>query len=320
MTHGLLITNNNNQVLVSSDTRNLHFIGKYTSPTLDASTDFYGGMRRFTYRVTCNVTPVPFFTMPTEDFYGITGIRNVSGDQWDIEMLRSGTGAGYPELYVFSDPRGKTPPSGFGMQVLASDGTPAFDSRLKPLAISGGTAVTHPSNPRPTFPYGMNAKYCGDLGATAGTFFEPTESNVFELGGALPSKPMYHFCSMAQAEREAMFYQSDDDCLGVDAYGACFGYGTDYQWWSYYWCFYRGGIKRTDLAQWYQWNLTWVPGIEAGWIPCYFGCHWNYEKDNSLAGIGVGGSGGAEGTWPYANETINLSSATVLIGNASRYD
>ena len=280
-------------------------MGKYTTVTLDASSDYYGGMRRFRYRVTCNVTPVPFFTMPTGDYYGITGIRNVSGDQWDIEMLRSGTSETYPELYIFADPRGKTPPAGFGMQVLASDGTPAFDSRLQPLAVSGGLAVTHPSNPRPSFPYGLSSDYCGSMGSAAGGFFEPTEYNSYSL--SVPSKPMYHFSSMAQAEREAEFYRSDDDCLGI-RYGVCWGYGTDYQWWSWYWCFYRGGIKQVGST------------LQAGWIPCFFGCHWNYEKDNSLAGIGVGGSGGSEGTWPYANETINLAAASVIMGDASRYD
>lgn len=321
MSYGLLVTNDNNQVLVSSDTRNLHFMGKYQNPTVDSATDFYGGMRRFRFRVTCNVTPVPFFTMPTSDYYGITGIRNVSGDQWDIEMLRSGTGNTYPELYVFADPRGKAAPAGFGMQVFNSDGSVGFDSRLQPLAVTGGGFVAHPSNPRPSFPYGMSAKNCGSMGQTAGDFFVPTESNAYDFNlTSIGAKPIYHFCSLAQAEREAMFYTSEDDCLGVDAYGTCFGYGTDYQWWSWYWCFYRGGIKPTSFLRWYQWSTYTSYGVTAGWIPCYFGCHWNYQKDNSLAGIGVGGDGGASGTWPYANETINLSSPTVLMADGSRYD
>ena len=320
MTHGFLALNNNNQVLVSSDTRNLHFIGKYTTPTLDAATDYYGGMRRFRYRVTCNVTPVPFFTMPTGDYYGITGIRNVSGDQWDVEMLRSGTSAGYPELYVFSDPRGKNPPAAFGMQVLASDGTPAFDSRMKPLAVTGGLAVVHPSNPRPTFPYNLSSDNCNSMGSDAGGFFEPTEFNEYDLG-TLNSKPMFHFCSMAQAEREASFSRSNQDCLGVDGYGTCWGYGTEEHWNSYYWCFYRGGIALDSMIHFHGiFNITYTPAIKAGWIPCYFGCHWTYDKDTSLAGIGIGGDGGASGSWPYANETINLASASVIIGDASRYD
>jgi len=319
MTHGLLVTNNSNQVLVSSDTRNLHFIGKYTEPTLDTSTDYYGGMRRFRYRVTCNVTPVPFFTMPTNDYYGITGIRSVGNGEWDVEMLRSGTSAGYPELYVFSDPRGKTPAAAFGMQVFNSDGTVSFDSRMKPLAISGGLSVTHPSNPRPTFPYSLSSDNCNSMGADAGGFFEPTENNSFDVAPP-PSKPMYHFSSLAQAEREASYHRSEQDCLGVDGYGTCWGYGTEENWTSWYWCFYRGGIKKSSRTRFYNWSSYSQDTILAGWIPCYFGCHWTYSKDTSLAGIGIGGDGGASGSWPYANETINLSSATVLIADASRYD
>ena len=306
MSQGFLALNNANQVLVSSDTRNLHFIGKYTSPTVDSSTDYYGGMRRFRYRVTCNVTPVPFFTAPYGYFYGITGIRNVGGDQWDVEMLRSGTGDTYPELYVFADPRGKTGTDSHGMLVYRDDGTTAFDSRLRPLVVTGGLAVSHPSNPRPSFPYGLSSDNCNSMGADAGGFFAPTEYNSYSV--SVPSKPMYSYSSLAQAEREASFSRSSKDCLGFDAYGGCIGYGTEEHWNSWYWCFYRGGISQESGT------------LKAGWIACYFGCHWSYSKDSSFVGIGVGGDGGSSGAWPYSNETINLASTSVIIGDASKYD
>jgi len=309
MSFGFLALNNNNQVLVSSDTRNLHFVGKYASPQyLDFSSDNYGGIRIARFRVQCSVYPVPFFTMPTAEYYGITRITDVGGGYWDIEMIRSGTSNTLaPELYVFADPRAGSSTERYGMQVFRDDGSLSFDSRLSPLAVTGGVAVTHPSNPRPTFPYGLNAQYCGSSEADAGGHFAPTEYNSFSPGGIVSAKPMFFYSSLAQAEREASYATSDDDCLGSDKLGICIT-RTTYDWNSNYWAFYRGGIRWTGLV------------IRAGWIAVKFGCNWRYEQDDSLLGIGTGGSSGSSGSWPYSNETLNLAASTVLIADASRYD
>lgn len=307
MTHGFLALNNSNQVLVSSDTRNLHLVAKLSAPiAVDYSTDYYGGIRILRYRVTCSVYPVPFFTMPTADFHGVTRITNNGDGTWDIELVRSGSSNTYPEVYVFADPRAGNPTDTHGMQVFRDDGSVAFDSRMRPLAVSGGLPVTHPSNPRPSFPYGLNARYCGSGEATTGGFFQPTEFNSYSVGGQ-PTKPMFFYSSLAQAEREAQYHDSDDDCLGSDKFGVCIT-RTTYDWNSWYWAFYRGGIKWTGS------------GIQAGWVVVKFGCYWRYEQDDSLIGIGTGGSSGGAGSWPYSNETLNLGASTVLIGDAARYD
>ena len=79
MSFGFLATNNNNQVLVSSDTRNLHFIGKANYASVLDSFDTFGGMRRWLYRIEMplSVTPLPFITMPTDNKYGISAVRNL---------------------------------------------------------------------------------------------------------------------------------------------------------------------------------------------------------------------------------------------------
>jgi hypothetical protein len=51
-----------------------------------------------------------------------------------------------------------------------------------------------------------------------------------------------------------------------------------------------------------------------------YGCNWTYTRDSSFGGIGTGGDGGSGGYFPYSNETINLSAATLIVGDASRYD
>lgn len=307
MSQGLLAVNNNNQILVSTDTRNLHFVQKLAGPTEAVELmDTHGGMRRLRYRVTCSVTPVPFFTMPTAEFHGITRVSSVGTNLWDIELLRSGYSYIYPEMYVFADPRASTATETHGLVVYRDDGTPSFDSRLKPLAITGGLSVSHPANPRPTFPFALSHAFCESTDENAGLVFAPDAYNSYTLSGQ-PAKPMYFYASLAQAQREALFYDSDEDCAGVDKIGVCFKYEYE-EWWSWYWAFYRGGIARLGNE------------IRAGWIVASFGCNYKYRKESSIIGINAGGADAIGGRWPYSNETLNLYSNSIIVADASRYD
>lgn len=308
MSNGFLATNDNGQILISSDTRNLHLISKLSSPTeIVYSTAEYGGIIVLRYRVSnCSTTPVPFFTMPsTSDYYGVTRITSVNSSTWDIEIIKSGSASSYPEVYIFADPRASTATDTYGLKVFRDDGTPSFDSRLKPLAISGGTSIAHPSNPKSSFSGSLSSQYCGSSGST---YFAPNNYNTYNVSIA-PSKPMFSFASLAQAEREATWSSSQQECDGVpDGYGGCIGFQRTYSWSSTYWAFYRGVIKKGSNQ------------IFAGWCTAAFGCRWTYQRDSEFIGIGTGGASGSGGTWPYSNETLNLSSATVIIGDASRYD
>ena len=306
MTHGFVATNNNNEILISSDTRNLHLLAKLTSPTVTDSSSAYGGFVELTYTVDCPVTPVPFFTMPTGDYYSIAGIKNTTGNTWEIRIIRSGTGASYPEVYVFCDPRGISSTETHGMIVYRNDGSAAFDSRRRPLAITGGTAVTHPSNPRPSDPSGLSPKYCSSGNGNGG--FTPNNENGPYGNAYMPNKPMFHYSSLAQAERQASYYQRDEECTGFDAYGGCIGYGTSDEWWSTYWAFYRGGIRQSGTD------------IYGGWIVVNGGCWWSNYSDSDFVGIGTGSDSGNGGSSPYSNDTVNLGSTAVIIGDASRYD
>lgn len=303
MSHGFLAVNNSNQVLISSDTRNLHLVTKSTSPSVTDSSSAYGGFVELTYTIQSSVTPVPFFTMPTGDYYGIAGVKNTTGDTWEIRVIRSGTSSTYPELYVFADPRAVTATDTHGMQVFRDDGTASFDSRRRPLAVTGGTAVSHTSNPRSSIP-GLGSRYCSS-GTGNGGFTPDTENGPY--GVSVPAKPMYHYSSLAQAEREAAFYSKDESCTGVD-YGICIGYSTTDEYWSHYWAFYRGGIRYSS------------GNLYAGWIVVRGGCWWTTYSDSSFVGIGTGSDSGNGGQSPYSNDTINLASTAVIIGDASRYD
>lgn len=303
-TWGFEATNDNGQVLVSSETRNLHFVGKATLDRIIRQFNGYGGLRHYAFRIACNVTPVPFFTMPTEDYYGVVAVREVATNVWEIEVIRSGTSATQPEVYVFSDPRGSTErDTNYGMLVMRDDGTPSFDSRLGPLAVTGGISVAPPSNPLTVPPPTLSGKFCSsDPSGVMG----PDNSNTYSFT-ASGSKPIYFYPSIAQAQREFSYYNYDETCLGFD-YGVCIGYGKSYEWRSYYWAFYRGGIRQVGGY------------LFCGWIAAQFGCHWTEEKSSSLIGIGIGGSSGEAGQWPYSNETINLTETGVITANGARYD
>jgi hypothetical protein len=259
MTYGFEALNNNNQVLVSSETRNLHFVQKLYEPRnftvsatdLDAgiiySTNMYGGIRRWRYTATCAVTPVPFFTMPTNDFYGILRIVNKGNSRWDIEIFRSGTSDTWPQLYIFADPRASTATETHGMVVYRDDGTPSFDSRLRPLVVNAGVTVTHPSNPRTVYNKPDDAGFavtCNQQYSDLGYIFNPDASTGYIMdaipGSTRPRKPIFTFLSIAQSQRQftATAYEN------VKAYDFGFERTIDNRYWtSNYWEFYRGAIR-----------------------------------------------------------------------------
>ena len=154
MSFGFLALNDSNDVLISSDAKKLALFAKEDFPDvcsrLRQTTTV--GMRRWIYSFSnVSVTPVPFFSAPTTDFYAISRVENKGSNNWDIEVIRSGTSTSTPEVYLFADPRAGSSTEAYGMVVYMDDGTAAFDSRLKPLAVTGGSVITHPSNPRTSF-------------------------------------------------------------------------------------------------------------------------------------------------------------------------
>ena len=308
MSYGFLATNNSNEVLISSDTKNLHFLQKRTSPTtVSFTSNDYGGMRRLIYSFSnINTVPVPFFSVPTSDYYAISRLEDKGSNNWDVEIIRSGTSTSTPEVYLFAPPSAGSPSGNYGMAVYNSDGSSSFDSRLKPLVITGGQSVSHPTNPRTSYSSsGLDAQYCA---TNASGTFAPTEYNSYTINSQ-PSKPIFSFFSLAQSEREVTVQEQLTECdgLGANSYG-CIGFERTYYWTSIYWAFYRGGIR---------WNNG---NLRAGWIVVEKGCNWTYYKDSSFLGIGTGGDSGTGGDWPYTNETINTTANSIIIANGANYD
>lgn len=304
MSWGFTATNKSGQVLASSETRNLHFIGQATFHAQVRYINAYGGIRRWTFRIACNAVPMPFFTMPTQDYYAVSAVREISPGSWEIEVIRSGYSDLIPEVFVFADPRGVTrgPDTNYGVRIMRDDGTPSFDSRLSPLTVTGGLAVVPPSNPRAAGPGYLNPDYCS---TDASPSLAPDTKNIYSLP-ALYGTAMMFYPSIAQAQRQFEVTRSWQECTGVE-YGVCIGYSEVYRTWSVYWAFYRSGIKRIGTE------------LHCGWIAVEYGCNWYYKKGSSFLGIDTGGNSGSGGSWPYSNETLNLTPTAVITANADRY-
>jgi len=311
MSWGFAAVNRNNQILISSDTRNLHFVGKAAVQYMRNQWDSYGGLRHWVFGIRCATTPMPFFSTPTADFYAVASVRQVQTHQWEIDVIRSGTSSSIPEVYVFADPRGMLdlvprPPLGtnYGMYVARDDGTPSFDSRMSPLAVTGGLSVQPPSNPLINTPGGLSSDYCQ---SDASYQLDPESSNAYSFT-APGNKPIFFYPSLAQAQREARFSRSEKECSGFDAYGSCIGFSESYSYSSTYWAFYRGAIRYTSGT------------LRCGWITVQKGCNWTYSYKGRFLGIGVGSGSSSSGTWPYSNETLNLQPVSVISANGGRYD
>jgi hypothetical protein len=308
MAFGINAFNNANEVIISSELKNLHFIEKQTAPSSSAGqTTGFGGRYIHTYRVNnCPTIPVPFFHMAANQECGITAVNEVATNVWDIEVL---TDNHTPDLYVFADATAVQSDGGQGMIVYNADGSPAFDSRARPLAVNNAANVSPPSSPRSPFsPGGLNAKYCASNGnSTHSSGWTPNTSSDTSL--ALPAKPMFFYFSLGQAELEQSYSASEEECDGASVKGNCVGFVRRYNWVSTYWAFYRATISYPNTST-----------LRSQWTMTSYDCHWQESTNDGAFGIGTGGSSSAGGAWPYSNETINLASTIVIVGDASRYD
>jgi hypothetical protein len=155
---------------------------------------------------------------------------------------------GYPEIYVFADARASPATETHGLIVYnSSDNTPGFDSRLRPLTITGGASdITHPANPRDSYPGGRTSESIATGGwdyTARSEGLKPLNYNDYYLSTSYPSKGIYYYASVAQSEREANFDYYRKDCLIGSIGGNCILFSTEINKYAKYWAFYRGGIS-----------------------------------------------------------------------------
>jgi hypothetical protein len=315
---GFLATNGSNQVLISSKTKNLHFLGKAAFYSTLQSSDNFGGIRRLAYRITSPVVPTPFFSVPTSDRCGISRITLVSSNLWEIELIRSGTSNTVPEVYIFTEVSSAIKPvTGYGMQVYTEDGSgTTFDSRLRPLVVRGGTQVMPPYDPKISMPFSeLNPRYCS---TDHGPYFAPDKVTSTFVYNTNTTKPIVNYQSVSQTMRQVNRYDSDSHRNWKKISFTENLLTVTYEYWgSAYWTFYRAGtsVQQSGTNSY----------INTGWIAIDHDCKDDYKSTPtySIGGLDIlelPSDTSGSGFWPYTNLTINLNPVPLIIADGTMYD
>jgi hypothetical protein len=312
MTDGILVKNNTGHILISSDVKSLHYFGKadYVSTPLTGLTDFpnYGGSNDalsgrciIRYRILTSYTPL-FFIRPS-DYTRFHGIINQwqDGSYWYVDVIQSGGTEDRPDVHVFIEPTSMTPTGDHGILTKLSDGNTAFDSRLKPLAITYAAGVQPPTDPTdgsglPGSTSGHPWNYASnDHDFTCDDSYSSYASSTLNSNTDL----MFSAPSTAQAVYSRTMYGYKNSC---DTY-SCQSHWSTAIWWAMYHQAYK-----ID------------PGyVRAGW--CVYAAGYYFYSAYESGGWFGGGSGSASsGNAPYNNKTINLSQNTIIVANASHYE
>jgi hypothetical protein len=307
MSYGIkTIKNNAGQVLISEDTKNLHFSKQILSPSAVLRSSTLGNYSKlFLYTYNGPGTPTPFFRLPSAgSIAGITRVTNTSYNVWEIELIFAGDKYSIaPEVYIFLEPQYLSTTDTYGIKVINSDNVnPSFDSRLLPLAISATAEITHSAKPCTTPRYSLATDECqSGLNAAEGSL-APNSAITYAITGTMPQKPLFLYYSIAQAQQQVFYdrYWEDGDLIQTRRrYRA-----------STYWAFYRGAIGANTNS------------VIADWAVAASNCVW--RSDNSYSTLGGllpgGGNSNAAGLWPYSNETINPQSVLVSIAPGEFYD
>jgi len=318
-TYGFLATNGGSQVLISSKTKNLHFLGKATYYSTIESVNLVGGLRRWAYRIESQSIPVPFFSVPTADRYAITKMTNVTGNIWEIEIMRSGTSSTLPEVYVFSDINSAMKPTGnWGMQVFNETNGTTYDSRLRPLVIRGSSQVQPPNKPHnPALTSGTDTTgsfhtggydhgFCTLNTASGMERMTPNYTNDSTLYNTNCTKPIVNYQSIAQTHVQC------DDFHSYIWHGFLDITQTHWGYYSHYWGFFRAAVSiQQSGAHSY---------INCGWVNLKTGCFGDNPHNDTFAGIGFAYDKSVGGTSPISNQTLNLRDSTLIITDGALYD
>jgi len=315
MAYGFEAKNDSGNVIINDTIENLHFVGKATRgsnnssygdfPGYGGSNDSLDGRVIHYYTITCTGTPVAFIK-PTDysRWHGIIK-QSVSGTTWSFDVIVSGTSASNPpEIYCFvnADDVPNTSET-HGMIVFKSDGTTkTFDSRVQPLAITGGANAVAPSDPTnssglPGTSTGHSWNYSSndhDFRCT-NRYNEYTDSNINT------SNTMFSCPSLAQAvyKRQQHGYKESCGFLGC----CCQDHHSTAAWWVMYRSAFRLRTNKFD----------------AGWA--VYAAGYSFSSNFESGGwFGGGGGSYSTGSMPYTAKTINLQSNAYIIADSSRYD
>jgi len=254
MAHGLLVKNDDDEVLIDSDFKHYHFLGKFNHTSVTQIPDIMeGGIANaaqgsnsnkgmqnmpskgeiYKYTVSVNGTTPPMcFIKPTSTgssapFTGIV-LTKQSGSNWEIWVFQSTVTSASPVLYCFSplSQISNSTSTTHGLKTLDSSGSVTFDSRFKPLRVVGGGNITSPT--------------LAHTGSTGSGYTASLNVNASNVSASFTSQSsagdlIYYCPSIASACQEHTFSESDSG----------FHSWTYYAWarGDVWWCFYRSGFR-----------------------------------------------------------------------------
>jgi hypothetical protein len=307
MSYGITtLKNDAGQVLISQDTKNLHFSKQVLTPSAVLRSSNLGNYSKLLlYTYNGPGIPTPFFYLPSGGSIGaITRVTNSATNVWDIELIFAGDKySTTPRVYIFLEPQYLSTTDTYGIKVLSKDNiTPTFDSRLLPLVISATAEISHSAKPCTTPRYDLYPIECqSGLNAAEGNL-APNSPFSWPITGTMPRKPLFLYYSIAQAQQETTYVNTQ---IGEDIHQTRTHTRT-----STYWAFYRGAIGANSTS------------VIADWAVGSSNCYHSYNRNVSTFGglIPDGNRFRGDGTWPYSNETINPQSVLVSIAPGEFYD
>lgn len=311
--YGISVKNTSGHILISSEVNSLHFGGNATfqSTLVSGLTDFPGysgddggntlsGRHVHRYAFASQDPPV-FFIQPSNYAFNHGVLQQFqSGVYWFVDVIQSGNYSAPPTVKAFVPPANLAAPlPGVGVAAYDSLGQATFDSRLRPLAISAAVTVLPPTLPcdggRPTNQsgYGWN-----DANLDF-NFRSNTTSTSYVLSGQVAqSNLMFSGPAIAQA----VYIRQKN------GYKRSSGNYSSQEHWStaLWWAMYNAAYRVTNTT------------LYAGWAVYSAGFYFSSTYEGGGFG-GGGGGGSAYGSRPFDDKTINLSSNTVIVADASVY-
>lgn len=316
MSYGAKATNTSGKILISSDIYGMHYQGKATYidtpyggindfPNYSADDGQYtlSGVWLHRYQVIASSLPLFFIRASnTSAFHAVLRQYSPSGNLWMVEILQSGATSSPPQIYVFTKAADAPVRGGsYGMVVPHINGGTAFDSRKMPLSIVYAGGVQPPTLPcdggQPT----QQSGFAWNDETLDFDFHCNTTYNSTSISGIDPQNYMFSAPSPAQA-----VYTREKDGF-KRSYGT---YSSQDHWSSaIWWVMYHQAYRISTNA------------LHAGWCTYAAG----YYFTSTWEGTGFfefSGGGGAvtAGDRPFNDKTINLSTNTAIVANATVYD
>lgn len=315
MGYGILTGNQYGHVLISADTKNLHYLGEaqYEQQLFGGLSDFpdysdddgqqtLSGLYLHRLYFTTSEEPLVFLKPGNVDnFYGIVRRYRNNGVIY-FDIAQSGYSAAPPRLFLFSR-HSQTTPHGYGLVTYTTAGEIAFDSTKRPLAILDAMAVACPQEP------------CDGGVPTSGGGYGWEDRTLDFNFRCNTTYTTYNFASVVARNAVMVAVPSTMQAVKIrkkeGSKTSCDDYGTncqDHYSTAMWWGMYHQGFR-----------ISAGNAIDAGWIVYAAGFYFWSHADDTFLGIGGDGGDQSGGSAPYPASTINSATQFAILADSSLY-